>query len=145
MGINERPKWMIAAVAAIAATGVGGVVLASDDLGRSLPDSVNLRDGVPVASATFEATANPFERTSPIVRAEAGSFTISGDSISGDSVTGDSISGDSITGDSITGDSLSADSISGDSISADSLSVDSMSGDSVSVDSVDDSVSDDSI
>jgi len=132
MSINERPKWIIAAAAAIAATGVGGVVLASEGTGRSLPDSVSLQDGVPVASATFDATVSPFERTSPIIRAEDGSFTVSGDSLDTDN---------SLDTDSDDAQDSSVASVDTDSVDSPDVDAD----DSVTLDSPDDTASDDSI
>jgi|GEM_PF-6623541 len=79
MPLNDRPKWILATAAAIAATGVGGVALASGGGSESaLPDSVSLQDRVPAVTQTIEASATPtlFEvRSGPIVRAEDGSFT----------------------------------------------------------------------
>lgn len=87
MPLNDGPKWILATAAAIAATSVGGVALAtSGGSDSALPDSVALQDRVPAATQTIEASATPtlFEvRSGPIVRAEDGSFTMQ-------SATGDS-------------------------------------------------------
>ena len=80
MPLNDRPKWILATAAAIAATGVSGVALASAGGSESaLPDSVSLQNRVPAATQTIEASITPtlFEvRYGPIVRAEDGSFTL---------------------------------------------------------------------
>lgn len=79
MPLNSRPKWILATAAAIAATSVGGLALAQGGgTDSGLPGSINLRDQVPVATQTMEATSQALfdVREGPVVRAQDGSFTV---------------------------------------------------------------------
>lgn len=117
MPLNDRPKWILATAAAIAATSVGGVALAtSGGSDSALPDSVALQDRVPAATQTIEATATPtlFEvRSGPIVRAEDGSFTMqsaTGDSFDSADTTSSVESADSAVSTDTVGSTDSVDS-----------------------------------
>lgn len=140
MGLSDRPKWVVAAAAAVAGTSIGGALLLTGTGSASpLPGTVTLRDQIAVATSTPSATATPrpFDvRSGPIVRTEDGSFTLA-PIFSHSDLTTNSVHTATLTVDSVTADSPNAV----DTVSLQSpASVDSPN----TVDTVDTSLSPDS-
>lgn len=81
MGMNQRPKWILAAAAGVVAASMGGAVYAgaSDDGTRDLPDVLRLQDARPVAAEPAPEVSTPtfnlIER--PILRADQDSVATS--------------------------------------------------------------------